>query len=88
MSPFVLLYCDPVMFDGNTQNLKTPLDQKHEDQDPKERSVAGGGGICMCGEGLHQTQGHTSEHSREQDKSKVDAVYLSLGFLAFVNLHL
>lgn len=42
----------------------------------------------MCGEGLHQTQGLISGHSREQDKGKVDAVYLSSGFLAFVNLHL
>lgn len=42
----------------------------------------------MCGEGLHQTQGHTSKHSREQDKGKEDVVYLSSGFLAFVNFHL
>lgn len=42
----------------------------------------------MCGEGLHQTQGLISGHSREQDKRKVDVVYLSSGFSAFVNLHL
>lgn len=70
MSPFVPFYCDPVMFGGHTQDLQTPLDQKHEYQDPKEKRVAGVGVAGMCGEDLHQTQGHTSGHSREHDKGK------------------
>lgn len=45
------------------------------------------GAAGMCGEDLYQTQGHTSGHSREQDKGK-EVVYLSSGFLAFINLHL